>query len=321
MNKKLLRSALLLSALSVILFTACNKEDITLQPNNPQTIKSLFADLRSTPQIFAVEAGTNQTITGQQGTRISFHPQSFKNAAGDIITGGTIKIELIEMYKPGDMIANRVTTTTAAQMMLTSGGSVNIKATLSDREVFATTYGIAFKQPAASENPMALFKGYPITDSSGTNIKWYDDTSGTVNRTTKIDTLASFFYLFDSCNSFNWINCDYFYSAPAPKTDITVTMPDNSYTMANTQVFVIFKDINSVSTMYAYNTASHAFSFGYPSYHLPVGAHVDILIMGSKNNAYFADLHSNVVLTQNMSITAAPATQSLANIVSLLSGL
>lgn len=322
MKKQLILGASLILG-CMLTFTACKKDDpaIPLNPNNVSTINSLFQQLRSTPQIFTVVAGTYQTITGAKGTRISFHPQSFKDLAGNTINAGNIKIELTEMYKPGEMIANRVTTTTAAQRPLTSGGSVNIKASLNQHEIFANSYKMEFKQPAPSENPMAIFTGYQVTDATGTNVKWLDDTTGTVLRTVKDSMNQGSYYGFDSLTNFNWVNCDYFYSAPAPKTDITIVAPDNSYDLTNTQIFVIFPGINSVTSMYAYDAATHSFSFGYSNYHLPVGTSIKILILGGKSNTYYMDLKDNITVTNGMTINFTPATKTLSEIQTALTNL
>ena len=321
-KRKLLPAALLFLGTVIVALSACNKDNITLNNGtNEYTLNYLFGSLKSTPQTFTVTAGTNQRIEGAKGTLLTFHPQSFRDANGNTISSGTVNIELIETYKPGTMIANRVTTSTASNRQQTSGGSVHIKATMNGQEVFANNYSIGFKQSGPSENPMALFRGYAVTDSSASDIKWADDTTGTVDRTTKVDSSESFYYLFDSCTSFNWINCDYFYSAPAPKTDITVVMPDSSYNATNTQVFVVFPAINSVTTMYAYDAATHSIKFGYSNYYLPVGSQVHIIVIGAKNNNYFTVLQQNVTVTNNMTISLTPVAQPLSYIQSLLSSL
>jgi hypothetical protein len=319
MKKQLLLGATLFFG-CILTIVSCKKDPVPIT-DKVNTINSLFQELKSTPQTFTVTAGTQQTITGARGTKITFNPQSFKDLSGNIITGGSIKIKLIEMYKPGEMIANRVTTTTAANMLLTSGGSVNIKATLNEHEVYANNYKIAFKQPGYSDNPMSLFQGLEVTGESGTNIKWSDDFTGTVPRTVKDPMDQTFYYAFDSCTNFNWINCDYFYAAPAPKTDITIVAPDNSYDLDNTQIFVIFPAMNALVSMYSYNASTHSFSFGYPTYHLPVGTVVHIMILGSKNNNYFMDLHQNVTVTNGMSVNFTPVNQTLSYIQSTLSSL
>lgn len=313
----LLGSSLILGCM--LLITGCSKD----APVNEEikTVNSLFQQLKPTAQIFTVNAGTEQTITGAKGTKITFHPQSFKNANGSLISAGTIKIELIEMYKPTDMILNRVSTTTAAQQPLISGGSVNIKATLNDHEVFTNGYGITFKQPAMAEAPMALFNGYQVSDATGTSIKWSDDTTGTIPRTTKDPIDLTFCYAFDTCTNFNWINCDYFYSSTATKTDINILAPDGTYTLDNTQIFVIFPAVNGVIPLYSYNANNLTFSFGFASYFLPVGTNVHVVILGSKNNNYFMDVHQNVTVTAGMTLNFTPTSTTVANIQSTLAAL
>ena len=322
LKRKLLSASLLFLGTAMILLSSCKKDDITLTPgNNDYTLKQLFTYLKTTPQTLLVTAGTNQTVTGNKGTILMFHPQSFKDAAGNIITSGLVTIELTEMYTPGDMIANRVNTSTTAQRRLTSGGSVNIKATMGSMEVFANDYDIAFKQDGPKEAPMALFRGYEVIDSTGTTIQWGDDTTGTVPRTTKLDTTQNFYYLFDSCTAFNWINCDYFYSAPSPKTDVTVVLPDNTYDLYNTQVFVIFPGINSVTCLYTFDAATHSFKLGNSSYHVPLGSQIHVVVISAKGGNYYLAQQQNITVVNNQTVTLTPVTTPVSAIQALLNTL
>ena len=92
------------------------------------TLKSLFNDLRSTPQTLTTTAGVSSTLYGTKGTRITFYPNSFKDASGNIITSGNIVIKLTEMLTPGAMIAENATTQTTDGDILRSGGQVKIEA-------------------------------------------------------------------------------------------------------------------------------------------------------------------------------------------------
>ena len=312
MKKKQLLAPLLLLALVIGLY-GCGKDDASLGSSSQIfTLKSLFANLASTPQTFMVTAGQTQTITGTSGTKITFRPQSFKNGSGGIITSGTIKIELVELYKPSEMIANRVNTVTADQL-LTSGGSVNIRATQNGSEVLATSYAISFKQPGNSDNPMALFRGAPASVEDPTII-WGSDTSGTVPRTIK-DTASEnlFFYAFDSCTSFNWINCDYFYTNPNPKTDISV-VADSTFKTTNTQIFLVFPAINSVACLRSYNTTTHTFSLGLPGYFIPVGSNIHLVIISAKNNTYYMEVQKDLTVTNGMSVNYTPSVQTQASV-------
>jgi hypothetical protein len=319
MTKLLFAPAMLLA----IAISSCSNNDKNpVNPVNTATMQVMFQQLAETPQSFTVAAGTWQNISGARGTILRFNPQSFKDASGNIITSGTINIKLTEAYTPGQMILNGLNTTTEAHKLLSSGGSVNIVATLNQQEVFANNYSILFPQPAVSNDAMSLFKG-SVTDAlPGARKIWGDDTTATVPRTTK-DSLVqdSPFYAFDTCVSFNWINCDHFYTAPDPKTDIKVVMPDTSYNATNTQVFVVFPAINSVASMGAYDVATHTFSFGYATYFLPVGTVIKIMVLGGKNDVYFMDKQANVSVTNGMTVTANPNTTTLGTIQTTLSTL
>ncbi len=318
-TKKLLAPLLLLTLVAGLL--GCSKDDASLG-NSSQifTLKKLFENLATPPQVFMVAAGQNQTITGSSGTRITFNPQSFKNASGGIISSGTIKIELVEMYKPSEMIANRVNTITPTKL-LTSGGSVHIKATQGNNEVLANNYKIEFKQPAYSGNPMALFKGAAVSAEDPTII-WSNDTSGTVRSTVK-DTASEnlFFYAFDTCTSFNWINCDYFYDNPGPKTDVSVVATDSTFNKNNTQVFVVFPAINSVASMYTFSTATHTFSLGLPGYFIPVNSQIHIVIISAKNNSYYMEVQKNLTVTSGMTVNYTPALTTQAGVRDALQNL
>jgi len=322
MKRNFLSSALLFLGLSTALLS-CNKDDVTLNNgSNMFNVKTLFEGLKSPAQTFNVPVGQPYEINAAGGTRIVFKSNTFRDALGNVINSGTVKVELTEILKPADMIANRVYTTTLGHQILRSGGAVNLKATLDGNPVFATGgYDLKFKQDAESDNPMALFTGITSADSMGGAVFWSDQSSNTIERTTKDDGTNEFFYAFDSVTNLNWINCDYFYSSTDPKTDINVVTPDSSYNATNTQVFIVFKSINSVSGLWNYNAPNHVFNFGYPGYHLPIGTVIDVVILGAKNNSYFMQLQQNITVTNNLSITFTPQATTMAGVQAMLSTL
>jgi hypothetical protein len=324
MRKKNLLIATLLFLGSSISFIACNKENVS-NPNNNNTahLKGLFQNLKQTPQAFTIEAGTHQTITGAKGTLIQFNPNSFKDVNGNIISSGTLQVSLSEMYTPGDMIANRITTTTFNNRLLTSGGCINIKVTnASGQEVRAGSYTLGFKQPGFNDQNMALFYGEEIEDASGARVTWLDDATDTVERTIKLEQTNNNYYLFDSCTRFNWVNCDFFYTAPDPKTDIKVVMPSATYNYNSTQVYVVFPSINATSTLNTYDSITNTFSLGYSGYYLPVGTSIKIVVLSTlADGSYAMQVMDNITVTNNMTISSNPQSQSIAQIQAALQSL
>lgn len=322
-----LMSAVMASAIALS-FASCKPDNDPIPVNPIATeapINSLYQALKQQPQSFNVNAGSSQTITGANGTIITFNAQSFKTQAGVVITSGSISIKLIEALTPGQMIMNRISTVTNAGNLLQSGGSVNIVATQNGNPVYANSYKISFKQPAASTQPMALFSG--IVTSGGTNsgaVIWSDDSTNTVNGTNVFnpnDSMGTAYYIFDSCTNFNWVNCDYFANAPNPKTDITVVMPDGTYNDSTTDVVMILPALNMVCGIGHYDAATHSFNLGTSNYFVPLGNNIKVVIMGIKNNVYFFELKNNITVTNGLTLTATPANTTLSNIQTILSGL
>jgi hypothetical protein len=308
---------------SFLLFIfSCKKSD-TSSTNNPSQLSQLYSELRYTPQNLSVTAGTYQAVQGANGTVLNFYPNSFKDANNNIINSGTVNIQLIEMYKPGDMISNRISTTANGQL-LQSGGQIFISATMNGQELFANKYGIAFKQSVASSNQMELY--YGNSANSDSVVTWaLSDTSknGTICPKTIIDTILghAIYYPFDSCRSFHWVNCDHFYSTTSPRTDVSVILPNNTYEFYNTDVFIILPDINSAVLYSTYNSTTNTFGFLEAGIlGLPIGLNYELAIVSNKNGSYYYFTQSGVI-TNGMKINATMTSDTKNNILSKLATL
>ncbi len=322
---KVTRILILLSLITIGIFS-CKKDKTTTTTTtttNTSNLNSVFSALKPPSQTFTVTAGQYATVVGLQGTRLVFYPNSFKNASGTTITAGTIQIELIEMYKPGAMIANRATTLSNGTPLI-SGGQVYVKATSNGSEVSAGKYGIGFKQPAASTAPMNLY--YGNRNNADSVVTWgaTPALAITLNTTTLIiDSMnnngTGNYYLFDSCTSFNYINCDYYYSYTGAKTTVYGVMPDTSFNNTNTQVFIVIPSINSCTFLQQYNTtAPGTFSLFYD---IPVGLNIHIVGLCNKNGTYYYSEYKNVTTTLNYSQTMTFTQKSIADIATSLSNL
>ncbi len=283
-------------------------------------LDDIFSGLKSTPQTFNVVAGTHQVVFGAQKTRLTFYPNSFKDKNGLTITSGNITVQLTEIYKPGDMIGNRAPTTSNGKLLL-SGGEVYVKAYRNGEEVYPNTYGIGFAQPATSNQPMRLFYG-DNNNEAGT-VNWTESSSniGSNANTTTVDSGGqnmNIYYQFDSCTSFNWINCDYFYNSTSQLTGVEVVVPDTSFNTNNTMVFLFFPSINSATYFNTYSWGTHSFSLS-GGYNVPVGMAVHIVSISNVNGTYYYSEMLNQTITNNMSVNISPQPQSLSYIQNALS--
>jgi hypothetical protein len=333
MNRKLLFAAAACCIATIIGFSCKKKADDT---STITTSKSaLFSGLKSDAQVFNVTAGVPGKVVGKNGTVIHFYPNSFRDKNSVTITSGTINIELVEMYKPGTMIANGATTSTSTAL-LASGGQVKIKAWKNGQEVFANTYRIAFKQPNTSNQQMELF--YGNTNNSDSIATWTAFGDSTKPGTTAKSTIAvtdttadttggsgggstytyppGIYYIFDSCTDFNWVNVDRFYSSPTPLTkEITVTLPDNSFTQFNTNIFIMLPTENAVTQFEAEDALTYK-----PRIKLPTGSSYKLVVITNKGGTYYY-CEKTGTITAGESISPSMAEETLYDIKARLGAL
>lgn len=345
------------AALSLALLASCSKKadsanpvfgnlshdqlhvytDPSVAANDLSHLSQLFSVFKSAPQTFTVTAGQYYRVWGVQGTMLRFYPNSFRDAAGNVITAGTVEIKLVEMYKPGAMIANRAITTDNGAL-LNSGGQVSIIATLNGQPVYASKYGVGFAQSAPVGQPMELY--YGNRQSSDSVVRWTEASPlGTGNAVASTVTLNDsiqgpnpvawqgpqpppgnhYYYLFDSCTDFTMINCDHFTGYP-DLTDIQAVVPDSTFQASNTDIYIIFPDINSVTKFKHYDYGTNTFTLG-TSYNVPAGHVVTIVAMTNNNGNYYYYEAPNITVTPNMVINIAMQPQTYTFIATALSNL
>ncbi|MDB3906808.1 hypothetical protein N9355_05020 [Crocinitomicaceae bacterium] len=275
---------------------SCKKEKF--EPETPsiavqkQPIDQLFEDyLDSKVQSFTVGANTATTITGEQGTVITLSGSNFLDASGNPLTGN-VTIDLVEIYFVKDMIlTNKRTlaqTGTNQYEMLSSGGEFFINVTQNGAPVtIGTLLSVTTKSVFNPVWEMELFSG-------STNVRG-DVTWNAFDTVTFVQDTISVAYNFPFDNSFNWINCDYFWSYPQPQTDVSIVTPsgcDNS----NTKVFLAFTDEESVASLNALN--ENVFSTG-SYYSLPEGLSLYVVVIKEENGQISYAIEQTTITTNH----------------------
>ena len=312
---------------AIIIVAACKKSS-----NNAtgptQSLNQLFSGLRTTPQNLSVQAGTDTTLYGADSTILHFYPNSFMDNAGNVITSGAVNIQLIEMYKPGDMICNR-TSSTANGQLLKSGGQIDITATMNGKEIFANKYTIGFKQSGSSTEVMSLYYGGNENADSFTTWTVSDNSiAGTVAASTADTGVgfgfgSGFYYFFKGCTKFHTINCDLLYNYNGQNTTISVVVPDASFNEGNTQMFLVFPAINSVTMgdgREGYDAATNTFTVGNHGDQMPVGVNYELVVIANKNGQYYYYQTSGIT-TNGMTINAALAPETQWDIIARVAAL
>jgi hypothetical protein len=310
-----------------------------------QTLNQLFDGIRSAPQTITVKAGRDTMVFGDKGTMLHFYTYSFKTASGAIITSGNVDLQLVEMYKPGDMIRNRATTM-AGGYLLNSGGQINLSASMNGQAVYANRYGIGYYQ----ENPnpakvMELFYGNVKNVDSVVN---WDEKDTLVERymAWPADSMRRMpieysygrtwmGYVFDSASKLEYTNCDAFYYDTAAKVSVAAVMPDGTFTPENTQVYLVLPTINcAMSTVQSVGTAS----YGTAHYNattrtinlisegntniVPYGMKYILIVIANKGGQYYYYKYSgDAIPTTGIKMNAIMTPDSKANVLAILSAL
>jgi hypothetical protein len=186
-------------------------------------------------------------LEGPQGIRLVFPANSCTNPSGDDPVA-PFKVQLIEIFKRGDMIRHN-TQTFATEDALVSGGMFWVKVTDANGAELELN-GVQAILPrqtdaAGYEEDMEYFTGVDQTTPSGPVLSWgagesdltFDEDAGTNGEYTIWSILGG------------WSNCDAFYELldeDATQFSVRVT---NALDYTNTQVFFALNDFSTVAAL------------------------------------------------------------------------
>lgn len=300
-------------ALTTLVWYSCKKTEKKEGNTDISGKNALFSDLRYTPQRFTVEAGRDTTIFGADSTMIRFYPYTFRDANDNIVTAGTVGIELIEMNEPGDMILNRATTVTDEEQPLQSSGQVRIKALMSGKELYANRYRIGFKARFKADS-MSLY--YGNTNNEDSVVKWSESDVNLGSRgipaipdsLTRIRFGSAEYYLFDSCTSFQYVNADHIYiPVSGLHTRMVVDFDTEKFPIRTISFFMVLPAINTVLPVTS-------------TFRYPVGMKYVLVAIAKKDDNYYFDMQSGTI-TENMTVKLVPSPETRYNIKARLAGI
>jgi len=298
------KSLLVLVVFSSLFFVGCKEDEVTPPVDNvtllPYDDVSDFLESQApAKQTFSISPSTTQTITGTDGTKITFYANSFVDGQGNLVTG-QVDFELQEIYAKGDMIWSERMTVASNGQLLESGGEFSMKATSGGQEVFLNqNYFMEVPISSATSNPFAM-ELFTSTDSDST---WTPADSTWVGVDSTNNNYQVYF------DSLNWINCDYFYGAANTTTAFSVEPRLTAgINLTDVSAYVVFNNINAVASLY-YNSTTGVFQ---SSYSLPVGESVTVVIIGmDASQFYLGTLNTTIsAVTSPIQIPMNPVTQA-----------
>jgi hypothetical protein len=247
------------------------------------------------------------TITGAQGTKVSFPKNSFVNMANQPVSGD-IQIELIEIYDQASMILSDKQTVSNGQLLI-SGGEIFLGASL-DGETLQLDDDITIRIdfPATSTNDsMTLFTGNQGA-SNAAQFNWVQVPNVVPSQQNPTDSSwnsqGTYVYYEPSkyiytCSVLGWINCDRFYNVPNTTLKVTcnnIAIKDDY----NLRGFIAFKNINSVSSLWENIITDPQVIENY--YPVPLGEEATIVVFYLQDGKQYLGI-KEVTITNNMNIS------------------
>lgn len=313
-------SWLFLSLLVLATAASCGKKyekqkDIPAVPTSPGgpssfpviPLNELFQQFAYKPEEKCVIAGVTNIVNLSKRTRLVFYPWSFRNAAGDTIIAEEVCIHAVEAYTPADMIMNRTTGTSYKGDLLRTSGQLSFWAEMGGEKVKVAQYGVLFKRPAPSTRRMDLAYGTNLVKDSVVKWEMVDSVKpGTTSLATDVDT----FYVFDSAARTAWVGAAQVFDTTTSRADIGVYITSPGLDSKNTVVYVVFPSLNSVAVA-PFDKATQTFLLGGDvARQVPLGMMVHIVVVAKMADNYYYYEKKNVLTTEGLIISAAPAKQS-----------
>jgi hypothetical protein len=269
-------------------------------PSNNHPARLLLNTLRPDSQKFSLPIGAGGRCTGSSGIEVVVPADAFVKLDNSPVTG---QVDLI-MRSANDftsMIGYGLSTITSADL-LSTGGMVEVRAKQGSdvlkikpgkklEVVFTGPYnpqfaGFAGRATSQPENPIVW----------DLNSNWQSDSAmiqGQLRTAIDIDSLG-------------WVNCDYFYNIPGPKTPVYLKLPE-AYGNTNTICFMVFRQDRVLAGMVP-DVANRRYWPG-ASYQLPEGKALSFVAIGKKDNKVFYG-RADVTITTNLQ-TTIPAMEEI----------
>jgi hypothetical protein len=300
---------------SVVLIAACSKDQQAPAPGDtPMKAADFLAKYQVKEQTFKGSAALGFTITGEKGTKITFPLHAFKDSAtGADVNIGDVEIKLIEVLSKKDILLSGPMTESNGQLLV-SGGEIRVRAKLNGAVLVPGDSAIKVEVPMVMKaGDMNLFVQAPrkVADNNvppGFESTWVPAPYAPFG-------MGASSYIF-TLPAFTWVNCDRFYSDPAPKTTITVS-PDfmDSDSISGLQVMIIFKDITTVITL-PFNYTLVQFQSYDTS--LPIGKEGELVLIGKDENGNLEFGTQHITISANMHIDAPIARSTEATVSAFL---
>lgn len=221
---------------ATVINTSCKKDRIETpeedQLNEYSSVNSYLDSKKQQEQEFVITGPSNDTIVGNQGTRIIGGKSCLADANGDTIDY-PFSIHLVELYTPKDMIYWQMPTVASGNILETDG-EIRIRATKNGQELFLSC-PYKFEMPNSNPNGnMTIFTGA----DNGSYVNW--------SNTSTPFTLTSYGYL-GATSTFGWLSADIQVGTGSGNTLTFTSQVDD---LTNVGIFIYIPATRTVMQVY-----------------------------------------------------------------------
>lgn len=266
----------------VLLIMSCTKERSSIRDIDNYSSLDDFYQKNALPLFnFQVTGSEGGTFTTPQGTRLSIAANSFVDPSGNVITG-KLDIVFLDLYKKSEMLFSGISTATNG-WPLKSGGEFFIKASANGKAVkIFPGKSIVINQPANDiDTLMSPFVG--LRDSINM-VNWVPMDSSNVVPAPDLQSYIFSLYTFSSpLENGTWCNSDNAVFFSNFNTTALTIVADDDPDAFETNVFLIFPDVNSMIHVYK-NWNDNLFPYAYA----PIGFDCSIVAIGVKDGKFYS---------------------------------
>jgi len=308
------KSILALFVFAILGLTSCasDENDEGAQDPDGAALGQLFKDNRAeNKQTFTLDATTGGTITGSQGTQVTFQPNAI-GLNGTPVTGN-VKIELVEVYDRASMLLNNMPTSgkkpNGDEEALKSAGEyfINAKQGNANLELLSPAQVKSKGVGQNAPDTMNIFRAGEDLD----DLDLWEEADENEDEITDVGEVGEretangweFFYLFD-ISSFGWTNLDRWYSYTGTLTDISIDVPD-VFHGTNCEVYLTYDgEPTALARMDVYDTPSGMFTEHYGR--IPVGQNVHIILVAEIGGVLHSTIQGTTIIDNHIEVMAYP---------------
>ena len=313
--KKLTQTTIAIFAIMLATLSCKKDNDTIIAPKEIYTsVADFYKQNGVQSQNFTVNAATGGSFTTAKGTIIRVPANAFINNMGNLITGN-VNIEFKDIYSKADMLLSDKPTITSWGTPLKSAGEFFITAKVNGNAIRLNGVNpIEVVQPA-KEAVDTLMQPFVANIDSAKNGGFAWGNGGQFgNVRDSVNSYIFSLYTFKSpIDSGTWCNSDnqYFFNN-YPQTVLTLH-PIDAVDSFRTDVFLVFKTVNSM--IHVYKDFSNPQNFTY--YYAPVGLQCTVVAIGIKNGVLYSSFTPTTITanqTINFSLTATTTADFVAAI-------